>query len=118
MVQVTEAETAIGMSFPLPLVLFTSMTKRALQRSSSSISMVGGSSTFGLTTVGTRLCRRLISDPDTSECDVKYLILYFSSTLPLLLKIVPFRRVNSPYCVVVMSRSTWVKVSPAYMHLL
>ena len=40
--QVAEAETAIGMSFPLPLVLFTSMTKRALQRSSSSMYMVGG----------------------------------------------------------------------------
>ena len=106
-----------------PLVLFTSTTKCTMQRSSSSICMVGSPSTFGLTTVGTRLHRRLLRAGKRSRfrrtgCEVSDSF-YFSIVLAAYFsKIALLRHSNSPSCVVVTVPLYLVKVSSAHMHLL
>ena len=109
--------------FLFPLVLGISTTKRAMQRISSSICMVGGPSTFGSTIVGIRLRQRLPRAGKRSRyrrtgCEVSDSF-YFSIVLAAYFsKIVPFRRSNSPSCVVVTDPSNLVKVFSAHMHLL
>ena len=109
--------------FLFPLVLFTSTTKHTMQRSSSSICMVGGPSTCGSTIVGIRLRRRLLRAGKRSryrrtECEVSDSF-YFSIVLAAYFsKIVPFCRSNSPSCVVVTVPLYLVTVSSAHMHLL
>ena len=99
-----------------PLVLGISTTKCTMQRSSSSICMVGGPSTCGSTTVGIRLRRRLLRAGKRfryrrTGCEV-FDSFYLSIVLAAYLsKIVPFRRSNSPSCVVVTDPSNLVKLS-------